>query len=109
MVMLAHAMRWARKVQCLSTKVARGRDLVGSKLSVSGSRNPAEAHIAQHGRSQHGERGRGRTDLKTSLAGVALLLLASIGADLASGRLATGRFSFTSSHSSGLSRRDAVG
>jgi len=37
-------------------------------------------------------------ELKTSLAGVALLLFASIGSHLASRRLSTRRLSFTSSH-----------
>jgi len=42
-------------------------------------------------------------ELETSLAGVALLLLTSIGADLASGRLSARGFSFASSHFCGCS------
>ena len=38
------------------------------------------------------------TNLETSLAGVTLLLLAAIDSDLASRRLSTRRFSFSSSH-----------
>lgn len=43
-----------------------------------------------------------KTNLETSLAGVALLLLAPIGANLASGRLSARRFSLATSHFCGL-------